>query len=102
MSKEEVEKLYSELGWTKIDDLYQYSCLLASGFNKEQAFDLISVLNDLWLKDENDYGLSKLSDMLYNIYNDINIEEMSTREILQEMYDNEYYVSSDDEGIYEE
>lgn len=92
MSKEEVEKLYSELGWTKIDDLYQYSCLLASGFNKEQAFELISVLNDLWLKDENDTSISKLSDMLYNIYEDIEdrIDDMRTREILIEMYENEF------------
>lgn len=92
MSKEEIEKLYNELGWTKIDDLYQYSCLLTSGFNKEQAFELISVLNDLWLKDENDISISKLSDMFYNIYEEIEdkIDNMGTREILVKMYENEY------------
>ena len=97
MEREEVEKLYKELGWSKIDDLYHYSCLLTSGFDEEQAFELIGVLNDLWLKDENNYGISKLSDMLYNVYDDINFEEMSTREILEEMYYNEYNDDEDEE-----
>ena len=92
MNKEEIEKLYEELGWCKIDDLYTYSCLLTSGFDKEQAFELKSLLNELWLKDENDTSISKLSDMLYNIYEDIEdrIDDMRTREILIEMYENEY------------
>lgn len=90
MNKEEFEKLYKELGVCKIDDLYHYSCLLNSGFDKDLAYENISLLNDLWLKDENNYGISKLSDMLYEIYDDIDTEEMSTREILEEMYFNEY------------
>lgn len=92
MNKEEMEKLYEELGWCKIDDLYNYSCLLTSGFDKEQAFELKSLLNELWLKDENDTSISKLSDMLYNIYEDIEdrIDDMRTREILIEMYENEF------------
>lgn len=101
MNKKEIEKLYNELGWQKIDELYDYSCLLTSGFNEEQAYNLKGLLNELWLKDENNYSISKLSDMLYNIYDNID-DNMSTREILQEMYDNEYYVSSDDEGYYYE
>lgn len=92
MNKEEMEKLYEELGWCKIDDLYNYSCLLTSGFDKEQAFELKSLLNELWLKDENDTSISKLSDMLYNIYEDIEdrLDDMRTREILIEMYKNEF------------
>lgn len=88
MNREEMEKLYKEVGEENIDNLYAYSCLLASGFDKEQAFNLFGLLIDLWLKDENDYGLSKLSDMLYNIYNDIedNIKNMGVREILIKMY----------------
>ena len=88
MNREEMEKLYKEVGAENIDNLYAYSCLLASGFDKEQAFNLFGLLIDLWLKDENDYGLSKLSDMLYNIYDDIedNIKNMSVREILIKMY----------------
>ena len=102
MEKEEFMKLYDELGWTKIDDLYHYSCLLTSGFDKEKAYELKSLLNDLWLKDENNYSISKLSDMLYNIYNDIkdDIDNMRTREILIEMYENEDYY--DDEEDYED
>lgn len=88
MNKDEMEKLYKEVGEENIDNLYAYSCLLASGFDKEQAFNLFNLLIDLWLKDENDYGLSKLSDMLYYTYNDIedNIDNMSVKEILIKMY----------------
>lgn len=88
MNREEMEKLYKEVGEENIDNLYAYGCLLSSGFDKEQAFNLFGLLIDLWLKDENDYGLSKLSDMLYNIYNDIedNIKNMGVREILIKMY----------------
>lgn len=89
MNRDEMEKLYKEVGEKNIDNLYTYSCLLASGFDKEQAFNLFNLLIDLWLKDENDYGLSKLSDMLYDIYNDIadDINNMSVKEILIKMYE---------------
>lgn len=88
MNREEMEKLYKEVGEENIDNLYAYSCLLASGFNEEQAFNLFGLLIDLWLKDENNYGLSKLSDMLHRIYNNIknNINDMCVREILIKMY----------------
>ena len=49
------------------------------------------------LKDENNYGLSKLSDMLYNMY-DEDMFELTTRELLQVMYENEL---NDDEGRFE-
>lgn len=92
MGKQEIMQLYNELGERKIDDLYNYSCLLCSGFDKNVAYNLINLLNDLWLKDENNYSISKLSDMLYNIYDDIedDIEDMATREILIKMYENDY------------
>ena len=98
MEKEEFMKLYDELGWVKVDELYHYSCLITSGFNKEQAYNLKGLLNELWLKDENNYSISKLSDMLYNIYDDIkdDIEDMATREILLEMYNNEDYYDDED------
>lgn len=88
MNREEMEKLYKEVGEENIDNLYAYSCLLASGFDEEQAFNLFGLLIDLWLKDENNYGLSKLSDMLHRIYNNIknNINDMCVREILIKMY----------------
>lgn len=88
MNREEMEKLYKEVGEENIDNLYAYSCLLASGFNEEQAFNLFGLLIDLWLKDENNYSLSKLSDMLHRIYNNIedNINDMCVREILIKMY----------------
>ena len=89
MEKKEIEKLYEELGYCKIDDLYHYSCLLTSGFDKEQAYNLIGLLNDLWLDDENNYSVSKLSDMLYNVYDDIDTNELTTREILEKMYEEE-------------
>ena len=88
MNREEMEKLYKEVGEENIDNLYAYSCFLASGVDEEQAFNLFGLLIDLWLKDENNYGLSKLSDMLHRIYNNIedNINDMCVREILIKMY----------------
>ena len=88
MNREEMEKLYKEVGEENIDNLYAYSCLLASGFDKEQAFNLFGLLIDLWLKDENNYGLSKLSDMLHRIYNNIknNINHMCVTETSIKMY----------------
>lgn len=99
MEKKEIEKLYEELGYCKIDDLYMYSCLLCSGFEKDTAYELISLLNDLWLKDENNYSISKLSDMLYNVYEDYDIDDMGTRELLLLMYEHEddYYEDEEDE-----
>ena len=88
MNKETLLYLYEKLEEQTIDELYMLSCLKASGFDKDKAYSLIPTLNDLWLKDENNYSLSKLSDMLYNIYDDIedNIKNMSVREILIKMY----------------
>lgn len=94
MDKLEIEKLYNDLGYTKIDDLYFYGCLLLSGFNKDTAYDLISLLSDLYIKDENNYSIGKLSDMLYNVYRIYNftfnaMDDLSTRELLLLMYEHE-------------
>jgi len=85
MKKEDFVKLYEELGWSKVNDLYMYSCLLTSGFDKEKAYDLISLLDDLWLKDENGTSISTISDALYDNYKDLDLDNMSTREILCEI-----------------
>lgn len=85
MKKEDFVKLYEELGWSKVNDLYMYSCLLTSGFDKEKAYDLISLLDDLWLKDENGTSISTISDALYDNYKYLDLDNMSTREILMEI-----------------
>lgn len=85
MKKEDFVKLYEELGWSKVNDLYMYSCLLTSGFDKEKAYDLISLLDDLWLKDESGASISTISDALYDNYKDLDLDNMSTREILMEI-----------------
>lgn len=85
MKKEDFVKLYEELGWSKVNDLYMYSCLLTSGFDKETAYDLISILDDLWLKDESGTNISIISDALYDNYKDLDLDNMSTREILMEI-----------------
>ena len=89
MNKEEFINLHDRLGWEQIEYLYNYDCLLTSGFDKDTAYDLIKTIEDLWLKDENNYGISKLSDMLYNIYDDVkdDIEDLSARELLVKMYE---------------
>lgn len=85
MKKEDFIKLYEELGWSKVNDLYMYSCLTTSGFDKDTAYDLISLLDDLWLKDESNTTISTISDALYENYDYLDINNMSTREILCEI-----------------
>ena len=85
MKKEDFVKLYEELGWSKVNDLYMYSCLLTSGFDKETAYDLISILDDLWVKDESGASVSIISDALYDNYKYLDLDNMSTREILCEI-----------------
>ena len=86
MNKEIFMKTYDNLGWSKVNDLYIFSCLLTSGFDKDVAYDLISLLDDLWIKDENETSISMLSDMLFDKYEYLDIDNMSTREILIELY----------------
>lgn len=88
MTREEIEKLYNDLSDHKIEDLYIYSCLLCSGFNKEMAYYFIPRLKELWLKDENESCISKLSDLLFDLYeeNGRDILELTTREMLEVMF----------------
>ena len=97
----EIDKLCKAYTDEEINELYMYSCLKCSGFDEEQAYDLIGLLNELWLKDENDTSVSRLSDMLYDIYDDIKdeINELRTREILYKMYISRL---NDDEGRFED
>ena len=99
MEKKEIEKLYNELGDSKIDDLYMYSCLLGSGYNKEKAYNRISLLTDLYIKDEYGYSIGKLSDMLYYVDNNYNIQGMRPRELLCfiDMHGYEMYEDEEDE-----
>ena len=69
-----------------IDRLYIYQCLLYSGFDKDKAYDLIDTLSNMYLKDETNTCLGRLSDYLYESYNnDVDIENMTAREILMEI-----------------
>lgn len=88
LMKIELDKLSKQLGDEGINELYMYNCLKLSGFNKKKSYELIGLLNDLWLKDETDTTIGRLSDMLYDIYEDIkdNIDNMTTREILVKMF----------------
>lgn len=85
MNKEDFIELYENLTWSKVNDLYMYSCLITSGFDKDKAYDLISLLDDLWLKDESNTTISTISDALYDNYDYLDIDNMSTREILCEI-----------------
>lgn len=80
---EKIRELYESLDDSTITDLYMYSCLVTSGFNKTNATELLPLLKGIWLKDENSRDISTLSDNLYEAYeNDENIKELSPREIL--------------------
>lgn len=68
-----------------VDKLYMFSCLKCSGFEDNKAYELVGLLNELWLKDETNTSISSLSDMLYENYEDLDIENMTAREILMEI-----------------
>lgn len=61
-------ELYNELGDNKIEELYMFSCLKASGFSDELGQKLIPLLRDLWLDDMACRCISQLSDNLYEVY----------------------------------
>ena len=84
MNKEEFIEVYNSLSEETIDNLYVFSCLKLSGFDYDTAFSLIYTLKSLWLKDENRYSISCLSDMLYEVY-DEDFLKLTTREQLQLM-----------------
>ncbi len=88
--KKVLDEIIEEYGEDTIDDLYEYICLKASGFNDEVAYDLIPLLEDLYLTDENDLCISQLSDRLYYLCEDEEedfLDKLSTREILLKMYE---------------
>ena len=73
-----------------IQDMYIFECLTTSGFTEYQAYDLISTLKDLWLKDENCRCISGLSDMLYEYCTNHGVDltkKISTRKLLVELYE---------------
>ena len=88
MNKEEFIKAYNDLTAQDnlmVDKLYMFSCLKCSGFEDNKAYELVGLLNELWLKDETNTSISSLSDMLYENYEDLDIENMTAREILVEI-----------------
>lgn len=88
VNKEEFIKTYNNLTAQDnlmVDKLYMFSCLKYSGFEDNKAYELVGLLNELWLKDETNTSISSLSDMLYENYEDLDIENMTAREILMEI-----------------
>ena len=82
MNKNEIIKLFEYLGEQNVDDLYHYGCLKLSGFDEDKSYELIPLLKELWLKDENDASISTISDALYDNFEDLDLENMTAREIL--------------------
>ena len=91
MEKKEFLGLYDRLtnnyDTNIIDDLYAFSCLTCSGFDNDKAYELKGLLYELWLKDENDISMSKLSDALYENYDKIDFENLGVRGILVFLYE---------------
>lgn len=88
VNKEDFIKVYNNLTAQDnlmVDKLYMFSCLKCSGFEDNKAYELVGLLNELWLKDETNTSISSLSDMLYENYEDLDIENMTAREILMEI-----------------
>lgn len=82
MNKEEVLKLYDEIGSYFISELYRYSCLRLAGFDKDVAYDLTYLLGDLYIADETNTSISRLADLLYEKIDDLDINKLTPREIL--------------------
>lgn len=53
-----------------------------------QAYDLLKRFTHVWLNDKNEYTPSKLSNMLFKAYDDLDgkINDLSTKEILDIIY----------------
>ena len=88
ISRDELERLYKELGPSNIIDLYNFACLITSGFSHKKAYDLLKRFTHVWLNDKNEYTPSKLSNMLFKAYDDLDgkINDLSTKEILDIIY----------------
>lgn len=86
MEKNFIE-LYNELGDSKIEELYMFSCLKTSGFNDELGQKLIPLLRELWLDDMACRCISQLSDNLYEVYENADEEEdfleLTSKELLR-------------------
>ena len=96
MTKEEIERLYNELDWKKINDLYFYSCLLTSDFDKDKAYDYIDKLKYVYYKDVNNCSIAQLSDMLYYVDKHYDIKNIPGIELLLLMYKHEYDCDNED------
>lgn len=69
MNKETFMELYKSLNRETIDSLYEFSCLINSGFKKDLAYKLIPLIDEIWRDDEyNNRCISLLSDNLYEVY----------------------------------
>lgn len=78
--------IYNELGDEKIEELYMFSCLKASGFNEELGQKLIPLLRNLWLDDTACRCISQLSNNLYAVYEENGKEdflELTSKELLE-------------------
>lgn len=90
MTKDEFMKKYESVK-NDISDLYRYYCLTLSGFDNETAFNMLDLMTDVWLKDESGMSISKISDYLYELYDEgYDIDDMTTKEILDEIYEREF------------
>lgn len=84
MEKKDFINKYKEIE-NDIDRFYIYSCLLGSGFEEDEAYDLIDNIIELWLKDESNSPISTITDAVYENYEDIDFENTPTRKILIEI-----------------
>lgn len=81
-----------------VESLYMLDCLRASGFKDAEALDHIDLLRSLWIKDETDTSIGRLSDYLFQYVNEVDdYKEKSVREILSDIR----FYNDLDKGDYE-
>ena len=90
LDKKHLRRLRKALGGYNITRLYEYDCLSLSLKKKENAYPLMETLEKLWLDPRNifkeEYGLSKISDILNEISENVDdILSLSYEEIVAEI-----------------
>lgn len=90
LNEKYLKRLRKAIGGYNITRLYEYDCLSLSLKNKENAYPLMDTLQSLWLDTRNifkeEYGISKISDILNEVSENVDdILSLSYEEIVSEI-----------------
>lgn len=76
LDEKELNKIRNEIGTLNITRLYEYDSLIMTFNRYKNIYELIDILDELWLKSmkyfKRNYGIDEICDILYEINNDPN------------------------------